>query len=182
MDAQTSEQALEAQLEMLRSASSEISAKRVLRGIVSQAHQERRHVIFAVIGAAVAAVGTVHFAVLSDPFGYWALSLTTFAMAFAAWRSANRATRLMTVKSGASLLGSWRAELETQLRHTLLAPFISLGFAAMAVWVAASHGSTSAKGASFLIVTAALLAFSGHQHLVVRPQLKRELRLFHPNE
>ena len=178
----TSESQLETQLELLRSANTPDSAQRVQDGILRRTHQKRRQVIVASTGACVAAMGTLHFVLQDDPFGYFALAFTTAVLAFVAWRSAHRAVRLAALKSGASLLACWRAELRSELRQTLIAQFIALEFAAMTAWVIWRVGALGFKSSIFLIVTAGAFIFAANQLLVIRPLLKRELDMLTDDE
>ncbi len=172
---ETSEPLLEQQLEMLRSVNTASSAERVQDGILQRARWQRRQVITASLGAVVSAIGTFHFVLQGDPFGYFALTLTTLVLAFAAWRSAHQATRLATLKSGASMLASWRTELQQQLRQTKVAPLIALLFGAMTVWVVLRTGLLHYKSALFLLTSTGIFVFTAYQYLVVRPSLQREL-------
>ena len=81
------EKQLEAQLEMLRSVNTAKSAERVRDGILQRAKWQRRQVITASLGAVVSAIGTFHFVLQRDPFGYFALTLTTVVLVFAACQS-----------------------------------------------------------------------------------------------
>jgi hypothetical protein len=177
INSETSERALEAQLEMLRSVNTADSAKRVQDGIASSTRQQRRHVLFATVGAAIAAIATIHFILQGEPFGYFALSFTTVVMVIATRRSANRASDLATLKSGASLLAAWRDELKEHLRHTLIAPLVTLGFGVLTACLVARHGTLGFKSMIFLVTTGGLFVFATYQLLVVRPQLKREMEM-----
>ena len=165
---------LEAQLEMLRSVNTANSAERVKDGILQRTEWQRREVITASLGAVVSAIGTFHFVSQGDPFGYFALALTTLVLVFAARRSAHKATSLATLKSGASMLASWRAELQ-QLRQTKVAPLIALLFGAMTVWVVWRSGLLHYKSVLFLLTSTGIFVFTAYQYLVVRPSLQREL-------
>ena len=169
------EKQLEAQLEMLRSVNTADSAERVQDGILQRTRWQRRQVITASLGAVVSAIGTLHFMSIADPFGYFALALTTVVLVFAAWRSAHKATSLATLKSGASMLASWRAELQQQLRQTKVAPLIALLFGAMTVWVVLRSGLLHYKSGLFLLTSTGIFVFTAYQYLVVRPSLQREL-------
>ena len=178
----TSESQLETQLEMLRSTNTLDSAQRVQDGIVRRTRQQRRQVIVASTGACVAAIGTLHFVLQDDPFGYFALAFTTIVLVFVAWRSAHQAVRLAALRSGASLLACWRAEVRTELRQTLITQLIALQFAAMTAWVIWSAGALNFKSSIFLIATAGVFIFAANQLLVVRPLLKRELDMLADDE
>ncbi len=172
---ETSERSLEAQLEMLRSVNTASSAERIQDGILQRARWQRRQVITASLGAVVAAIGTFHFVLQGDPFGYFALALTTVVIVFAAWRSAHQVSNLAALKSGASMLASWRTELQQQLRQTKVAPLIALLFGAMTVWVVWRTGLLHYKSALFLLTSTGIFVFTAYQYLVVRPSLQREL-------
>jgi len=171
----TSESQLETQLEILRSTNTLDSAQHVQDGILRRTRQQRRQVIVASTGACVSAIGTLHFMLQDDPFAYFALAFATAVLAFVAWRSAHRAVRLAALKSGASLLACWRAELRSELRQTLIALFITLAFAAMTAWVIWRAGALDFKSSIFLVTTAGVLIFAANQLLVIRPLFNREL-------
>ena len=143
---ETSERSLEAQLEMLRSVNTASSAERIQDGILQRARWQRRQVITASLGAVVSAIGTFHFVLQRDPFGYFALTLTTLVLVFAAWRSAHRAISL-----------------------------VALLFGAMTAWVVWRTGVLHYKPALFLLTSTGIFVFTAFQYLVVRPSLQREL-------
>jgi len=171
------EQLLETQLESLRSINTTQSAQRVLQGIEQCTRSQRRQVIAASCGAIVSAIGTIHFVLQGDPFGYFGLTFSTVVMVFAAWRSARNAVGLATLKSGASLLASWRAELRSQLYHVLFAQFAAALFATLTAWVVWRHGIPSLKSSVFLVTATGICTFAAYQTLVVRPSLQRELEV-----
>lgn len=175
-------ESLEAQLELLRSIDPADSAERVLQGIIERTRWQRRQVIAASLGAFVAAIGTVHFVLQADPFGYFALTLTTAVLVFTAWRSARNAVDLAAPKSGASLLASWRAQLQRQLRHTLIAQPVAGLFTALTAWVIWRYGMPSLKASLFLVTAAGICVFAANQYLVVRPVLQRELDLLEQHQ
>ena len=166
---------LEAQLKMLRSVNTANSAERIQDGILQRARWQRRQVITASLGAVVSAIGTFHFVLQGDPFGYFALALTTVLLVFAAWQSAHQATSLAALTSGASMLASWRAELQQQLLQTKVAPLIALLFGALTVWVVLRTGLLHYKSALFLLMSTGIFVYTAYQYLVVRPSLQREL-------
>jgi len=172
---QSPEESLESQLESLRTVDAAESAQRVLQGIKQRTRWQRRQVIVASCGACVSAIGTVHFVLRGDTFGYFALALSTAVLAYAAWRSAHNAINLGSPRAGASLLASWRTELEHQLRHTLVAPFVAGLFVALTGWVVSMHGILNWKSAIFLSMAAVIGTFAAYQYLVIRPSLQREL-------
>ena len=174
---QSPERSLENQLESLRSINTTESAQRVLQGIKQRIRWQRRQVIAASCGACVSAIGTIHFVLQGDPFGYFALTLSTAALVFTAWRSARNVVSLAALKSGTSLLASWRAELRRQLRHTLFAPLVAVQFAALTAWVVWRYGIPSLRSSLFLATTAGICTFAAYQYLVVRPSLQGELEV-----
>lgn len=179
---ETSENQLEAQLEMLRAVNSEDSAQRVQDGIATHTRQRRRQVIFASVGACVAAIATLQFVLLGDPFGYFALAPVTVVFVFTAWRSAGQAAGLASLTSGKSLLASWRAELHHQLRQTLVAPVIAMLFGSLTAWVVWHVGAVNFKSSIFLLTAAGVLVFAAYQFLVMRPLLQRELEMLKADE
>lgn len=181
-DSGTAEKSLEDQLEMLRSANSTASAQHIHNGIIKQTRLQRRQVILASLGACIAAIATLHFVLQADPVGYFALLPVTVVFVFIAWRSARQASQLATLKSGVSLLASWRLELRRQLRHTLLAPALAVAFAAMTACVVWQNGLPSMKSSLFLIAATGVLVFAAHQLFVRRPSLTRELEMLATHE
>jgi hypothetical protein len=174
---QSPEQSLEYQLESLRSINTAESAERVLQGIKQRIRWQRRQVLAASCGACVSAIGTIHFVLQGDPFGYFALSLSTAALVFTAWRSARNAVSLAALKSGTSLLASWRMELKRQLRHTLFAQLAAALFATLTAWVVWRYGIPSLKSSLYLAMAAGICTFAAYQYLVIRPSLQRELEV-----
>jgi hypothetical protein len=168
---------LENQLDSLRSVDTTESAQRVLQGIKLRTKWQRRQVIAASCGACVSAIGTIHFALQGDPFGYIALPLCTGVLAYTAWRSARSAARLGALRSGRSLLAGWRAELRRQLRHTLAAQLVAGLFVALTASVVWIHGILNWKTAAFLATAACVSTFAAYQYLVIRPSLQRELEV-----
>jgi len=174
---QSPAESLENQLESLRSVSATESAQRVLQGIKQRTRWQRRQVIAASCGTCVSAIGTIHFVLQGDPFGYFALALCTAVLAYTAWRSARDAVSLGALKSGTSLLASWRAELRRQLRYTLAAQLVAGLFVALTAWVVWRHGILSWKSAFFLATAAGTSTFAAYQYLVIWPSLQRELEV-----
>lgn len=179
---ETCEQSLEKKLEMLRTINTVDSAQRVQDGIWTRTRQQRRQVIVASLGAVVAAIGTLHFVLQGDPFGYFALALATAVLVFAAWKSGHEAASLAALKTGASLLASWRTHLRRQLFYTLFAQLIALQFTALTTWVVWRTGMPNVKSSIFLVTTAGVIVFAAYQFLVVRPSLKREMEMLNTNE
>ena len=177
-----SDGSLETQLDMLRSITTIDSARRVQDGIKLRVRLQRRQVIVALTGAVVAAIATLLFVLQGHPFGYFALTTATAVLILVAWRSAHQAANLAALKSGASLIASWRAELRQQLHHTLVAQFLALGFAAMTGWVVWQAGTIDFKAAFFLAATAGIVIFAAYQFLVIRPSLKREMDMLDQGE
>jgi len=175
-------ESLENQLESLRSVNATESAQRVLQGIKQRTRWQRRQVIAASCGTFVSAIGTLHFVLQGDPFEYFALALCTGVLAYTAWRSASNAVCLGALKSGTSLLESWRAELRLQLRHTLAAQLVAGLFVALTAWVVWFHGIPSWKSAFFLATAASISTFAAYQYLVIRPSLQRELEVLDQDE
>ena len=171
------EQSLEIQLEQLRLVSATDSAQRVLHGIKQSVRRQGRQVVSASFGACVSAIGAIQFTLQGDPFAYIALTLSTAVPIFVAWRSAGNASSLAALKSGASLLESWCAELRRDLHHTLIAQLLAVLFAALTAGVVWQHGIASLKSVSFLAMTAGICTFAAHQFLVLRPSLKKELQI-----
>jgi len=172
---------LEYQLESLRFVNATESAQRVLQGIRQRTRWQRRQVIAASCGTCVSAIGTIHFVLRGDPFGYFALALCTAVLAYTAWRSARNAVSLGALKSGTSLLASWQGELKHQLRHALAAQLVAGLFVALTAWVVSIQGILSWKSAIFLAVAAGISTFAAYQYLVIRPSLQRELEVLDPS-
>ena len=172
-----SKRSLEAQIEQLRRTSSGDSAQRVQTGMQQRARLQRRQVIAASFGACVAAIATFHFIRQDDPFGYFALTLATVVFIFVAWRSAHQAVALTALKSGVSLLAGWRAELKQQLRHALLSQLVAVQFVVMTAWVLSKNDLLSLKSSLFLLTATSIVVFAAYQFLVIRPALRRELRM-----
>lgn len=176
------EQSMEDQLEALRSVDAVESAQRVLRGVRQRVRWQRRQVIAAVFGACVSAIGAIHFTTQGDPIGFIGLTLSTAVLIFAAWQSASNALRLAALEPGASLLNNWRAELQRQLRHTLIAQLVAALFTMLTAWVVWRHGIPSLKSLLFLLLAAGVCTFAAYQQLVIRPSLLRELEVLKKNE
>ena len=169
------EQSLERQFEALRSIDATGSAQRIRQGILQRVQEQRRQVLAAIVGACVSAIGVIHFALQSDPFGYIVLSVSTAALVFEAWHSSRKAADLAALKPGLSLLTVWRGELQRQLYHILIAELLAGLFSAMTLWVVWQHGVLNLKALSFLAVAAGICTFAAYQRLVARPSLLREL-------
>ncbi len=167
--------AIEAQLDMLRTATSGESAQRVREGIDRRIKTRRRIVALAAAGALVSALATAVFIMKKDPFGYFALALTTFVMAVVAWKSANWTTHNGLQGTGIQMLEVWRKELRQQLRHTLLAQLIAVQFTGLAGWVVWLHGLVDGRALLYVITALVIWTFALYQWLVVRPALRREL-------
>lgn len=179
---QSPEQSLKDQLKALRSVDAINSATHVMKGIEQRMRRQQRQVIAAAFGACVSAVGVLHFVLQGDPFGYIGLTLSTAVLIFAAWKSARNAAGLVTLESGDSLLSAWRAELEHQLHHTLIAQLCAVLFSALTFWVVWRNGVLSLKSLAFLVVGAVICTFAAHQRLVMKPTLLRELEVLQEDE
>jgi hypothetical protein len=178
---QSSERSLENQLESLRSIDTPELAQRILQGIKQRTRWQRRQVIVAACGACLSAIGTVHFVIQGDPFGYFGLTFSTAVLVFATWRSARNAVSLTSLKTGTSLLASWRSELRLQLRHTLFAQLAAALFVALTAGVVWRHGIISPRSFLFLATAAGICIFAAYQYLVIRPSLLRELEVLDQN-
>ena len=175
--AETSAQSLEAQIEMLQSVNVADSAQRVQTGIQRRIGLQRRQVILASLGAGVAAIATLHFMLQGNAIAFWALTPVTALFVFAAWRSARQADSLAALKTGTSLLASWREQLQQQLRHTMIAPLMTLLFGCLTAWVVWRFGLLHYKSVIFLMTATGIFVFAADQFLVVRPSLQRELEM-----
>jgi hypothetical protein len=172
---QIGEWSLERQFEALRSIDATGSAQRIRQGIWQRVQWQKRQVLAATIGACVSAIGVIHFALRSDPFGYIVLSVSTAVLVFEAWHSAHKASDLAALKPGISLVTAWRGELQRQLHHVLVAQLLAGLFSAMTIWVVWRNGVINLKALSFFVVATGIIAFAAYQRLVMRPSLLREL-------
>lgn len=181
-NSETAENALERQIEMLRSVTAANSASRVQDGITKITRLKQQRVFYASLGAAVSVFATSYFAFQGDPFSYSVLGLVSVVMIWTALKSSREASTLARLRSGASLLTSWRAEIRQQLRQTLISPVLTLTFAVLTGSVVLRHGMFDFRSFLFLATSAGLLVFVVYQLLVVRPALRRELALLNPDE
>ena len=172
---QNPQQSLEAQLKALRSVDVVNSKKHVLSGIQKRVRSQQRQVITATLGACVAAVGVLHFALTGDALGFIGSILSTVVMIVVASKSARDAASLTTLEPGESLLSAWRAELEHQLHHTFIAQLCAALFLALTVWVVWRNGFPSLKSILFLVMAAVICTFAAYQRLIMKPTLEREL-------
>lgn len=167
---------LDRQLEQLASVTGDSAFDRVRAAIDRQRQQHRRHLLASLIGMAVAAIGAIHFFLKGDPFGLYALGLTTIVLLWSAVRAATAASSLYELDSRDSLLDQWRKDLDQQLGQTLHSQWIALLFSVLTGWVLWRHGLVG-KSALYLVTSAAIWVFAGYQWLWKRPMLKRERSL-----
>ncbi|GEM_PF-1968578 len=172
---QNPRQSLEDQLKALRSADTVNSAQHVLNGVQQRVRSQKRQVIAAALGACVASVGVLHFALNGDPFGFIGSILSTAVMIVVTSKSARAAAGLTSLESGKSLLAAWRTELERQLQHTFIAQLCAVLFLALTLWVVWRNAFPSLKSILFLVMAAVICTFATYQRLVMKPTLEREL-------
>lgn len=173
--AQQNPSALEAQLDLMRNLDTTEAAQRVRRGVHKQLAGKRRIVALALLGCLVSALGTIHFVRLGDPFGYFALTLTTAVLGWCAWRYARGAQRMIRSTSGSQMLADWRRELSQQRRQTAFAQLVAVQFSLLTGWVVWRHGFGDFRTLIYVLTAVGIWTFSLYQWLVVRPALQREL-------
>ncbi len=172
---------LDEQLAKLRQTPTDMAMQRVHGKLNEHLSLERRHVAWAVAGAAVAATATAYFALNGDSIAF-ILAIVTLVLAATAWRTARRAADLADCDQP-HWLAHWRRQLLSQLRQVQQGgPMIAAAFTLLTTWVAVRHGAQSAKTGLYALTCAAIWAYVAYQWLVTRPQLKRELQLLESDQ
>ena len=173
---------LDRQLDRLRQVDTAQAAERIRRDLDRYAQRGNREVVAALVGAFVAALAAVHFTLQGDPFGYLVLGATAIVMLVVALGSARRTAALGQLRSGSSMLASWRKELARQIRHARYSLLEAGAFVALTILVVVRHGAPGYKPMIFIAVSAGVVAFALYQNLVVVPALKRERAIVDAHE
>lgn len=151
-------------------------APAVKRKLAERSGLRRGEYHWALAGAVVTGLAAIWFFAGSDPlFAKFALAGTLVVMITTAWRS-SRAAR--TLASGDGGLDAWRAELEKERHHILVAgPLVTAGFFVLTAVVVARSGLSDPRAVVFSVTWLAVLAHTVWRLLIRRPVLNRELQV-----